>query len=114
MLKCTIVLRVRADRRKFQALHSASAIREALFSLGDCKQSASDLNALLLLSGRAIGGSMKDAIPQVVLQTVTRVPDWIRHDLNSKDATLRLRAEETLAAILVSAIEAGNAEAVPR
>lgn len=43
----------------------------------------------------------------IVLKTVTRLPDWIRHDLGSKDSAVRLRAEETLAAMIVNALDPG-------
>lgn len=41
---------------------------------------------------------------------VARIPQWIRHDLVSKDAVVRLRAEETLAAMIVNALESGTAD----
>ena len=43
----------------------------------------------------------KDAL----LAAIVRLPDWIRKDLAAKDATVRTRAEEELAAMLTGAIE---------
>lgn len=43
---------------------------------------------------------------QTIIQGVLeRAPHWIRHDLASKDASVRLRAEETLAAMIANALE---------
>jgi len=48
---------------------------------------------------------------QTTIQGVLeRAPHWIRHDLASKDSTVRQRAEETLAAMIANAIE-GNGRA---
>ena len=49
----------------------------------------------------AMNASAQDAI----LQTVTRLPDWIRHDLAAKDPALRTRAEEALAAMLADGLK---------
>ncbi len=43
----------------------------------------------------------KDAL----LKAVARLPDWVRHDLAGKDAALRMRAEEALAAMVVDALD---------
>ena len=40
-----------------------------------------------------------------LLKAVTRLPEWIRHDLTTKDPVTRRQAEESLAAMLVAAIE---------
>ena len=48
---------------------------------------------------------MDQASKDAVLKAVGRLPDWIRHDLATKDAALRLRAEESLAAMLVDVVE---------
>lgn len=46
-----------------------------------------------------------DHLPaDIMLTLVNRLPNWVRHDLGSKDAAARLRAEETLAAMIVSAL----------
>lgn len=44
-----------------------------------------------------------------VLPVIERVPEWIRHDLVSKDAVIRSRAEETLAAMIASALKERDA-----
>lgn len=36
---------------------------------------------------------------------VSQLPEWLRHDLASKDENIRARAEETLAAILAAALK---------
>ena len=48
---------------------------------------------------------MDDAIMKAVLPVIERVPEWIRHDLGAKDAIIRSRAEETLAAMIASALK---------
>jgi hypothetical protein len=35
---------------------------------------------------------------------IAKLPDWIRHDLASKDKILRARAEETLLAMIEAAV----------
>ncbi|WP_200933188.1 MULTISPECIES: DUF6771 family protein [unclassified Sphingomonas] len=46
--------------------------------------------------------------PDDTAATITKVienaPDWLRQDLASKDAGLRTRAEETLAAMITAAL----------
>lgn len=37
---------------------------------------------------------------------VHRTPEWIRHDLGSKDPSIRSRAEEALAAMIAAALKA--------
>lgn len=39
----------------------------------------------------------------IVAGVVARLPEWVRSDLASKDASARERAEETLAAMIVAA-----------
>jgi hypothetical protein len=39
----------------------------------------------------------------IVSGVVARLPEWVRTDLASKDASARERAEETLAAMIVAA-----------
>jgi hypothetical protein len=41
----------------------------------------------------------------VILQVLQRAPQWIRHDLEAKDPSIRVRAEETLAAMISNALE---------
>jgi hypothetical protein len=46
----------------------------------------------------------------VLLAAVQRLPEWIRHDLGVKDRTIRIRAEEALAAMLGNAWEQLSAQ----
>jgi hypothetical protein len=39
-----------------------------------------------------------------ILQVIERAPQWVRHDLDAKDAVIRTRAEETLAAMISAAL----------
>lgn len=48
---------------------------------------------------------MDQIAKDVLLKAVTRLPDWMRHDLAAKDAALRTRAEEALAAMLADALQ---------
>lgn len=48
---------------------------------------------------------MDNTTKVLLLKAVTRMPDWVRHDLASKDNAIRLRAEETLTLMLIAAIE---------
>lgn len=48
---------------------------------------------------------MDQTIKAALLKAVTRLPDWIRHDLAGKDAALRMRSEEALVAMLVDVLE---------
>lgn len=45
----------------------------------------------------------------LINNAVTRAPDWLRQDLLSKDAKTRQTAEETLAAMISSALESDEA-----
>lgn len=45
------------------------------------------------------------SLASIVLAVLQRAPAWVRVDLTSTDATLRTRAEEVLATMIVSAIE---------
>lgn len=47
----------------------------------------------------------------VVLAVVQRAPQWVRHDLLSKDILTRLRAEESLAAMVAGALEGSGTAA---
>ena len=49
-------------------------------------------------------GMVQDLTP-VILQVLQRAPQWIRHDLEAKDPPIRVRAEETLAAMISNALE---------
>lgn len=43
-------------------------------------------------------------IAGVVGRLLARTPEWVRHDLGSKDALARERAEETLALMIEAAL----------
>lgn len=47
---------------------------------------------------------MKENHLGVVSAVMKKVPDWVRHDLSSKDEGLRARAEETIAAMISAAV----------
>ncbi|WIW91112.1 hypothetical protein K3M67_20325 (plasmid) [Sphingobium sp. V4] len=47
----------------------------------------------------------------VILWVIKRAPQWLRHDLDSKDAAARGRAEETLAAMISDALANGTGTA---
>lgn len=40
----------------------------------------------------------------IILGVITRAPQWIRRDLDAKEDAIRVRAEETLAAMIASAL----------
>jgi hypothetical protein len=50
---------------------------------------------------------MTDTMNTVILRVIERAPQWLRHDLESKDAAARGRAEETLAAMISDALANG-------
>jgi hypothetical protein len=41
-----------------------------------------------------------------ILNAIKHAPEWLRQDLTSQDPGVRLRAEETLAAIVAAALPA--------
>ncbi|MES2269858.1 MAG: DUF6771 family protein [Pseudomonadota bacterium] len=45
----------------------------------------------------------------IITAVLANAPQWIRHDLGSVDAKLRLRAEESLAAIIAAALNGSQA-----
>lgn len=47
---------------------------------------------------------MTGAINEVILRVLERAPQWVRQDLLSADPIVRARAEETLAAMISSAL----------
>ncbi|HEX2813605.1 MAG TPA: hypothetical protein VHO04_13080 [Sphingopyxis sp.] len=53
---------------------------------------------------------MTQELTETILRVVERAPQWIRRDLDSKDAVARIRAEETLAAMIADALDQ-NADA---
>jgi hypothetical protein len=48
---------------------------------------------------------MEQTTRDALLKAIARLPDWIRHDLATKDAALRVRAEESLAAMLADVLD---------
>lgn len=54
--------------------------------------------------------AMDEKLTNLITTIVGRVPQWIRHDLLSKDAAVKQRAEETLAAMIANALAAGTDE----
>lgn len=53
---------------------------------------------------------MKDTASVLILRVLERAPQWVRHDLGAKDEAIRTRAEETLAAMIASALDTGTSE----
>lgn len=47
---------------------------------------------------------MRD-LTDAILRVIERAPQWIRRDLDCTDAVVRIRAEETLAAMIADALE---------
>lgn len=47
---------------------------------------------------------MSSDLQATITAIIARAPEWIRHDLLSKDKSTRSRAEESLAAIVASAL----------
>lgn len=45
-----------------------------------------------------------DPVVATVQRVLERAPQWVRHDMAVKDAIVRQRAEETLAAMIASAL----------
>jgi len=43
-----------------------------------------------------------ERLKQAITGAVGKIPEWLRQDLSTKDASVRQRAEETLAAIIIS------------
>jgi len=53
---------------------------------------------------------MTDNLQSVITATIARAPDWVRQELLSKEKTIRVRAEEALAAKVAAAIQQGNGD----
>lgn len=51
---------------------------------------------------------MDDNTTKLILGVLERAPQWVRTDLTAKDAGVRRRAEETLAAMIASALAEGQ------
>lgn len=54
---------------------------------------------------------MNETITSTILRVLERAPQWVRHDLESKEAAIRTRAEETLAAMISNALADGDTQA---
>jgi hypothetical protein len=52
---------------------------------------------------------MDEKMNATILRVIERTPQWLRHDLGSRDAAARGRAEETLAAMISDALANGTA-----
>ncbi|MFC4594442.1 MULTISPECIES: DUF6771 family protein [Sphingobium] len=52
---------------------------------------------------------MDENMTAMILRVIERAPQWLRHDLESKDDSVRRRAEETLAAMIADALDNGSA-----
>lgn len=50
---------------------------------------------------------MDETVNAIILRVIERAPQWLRHDLETKDAGARARAEETLAAMISDALAGG-------
>lgn len=53
---------------------------------------------------------MDQEISELVARVIARAPQWLRHDLSSKDVSVRGRAEETLVAMIVDALSHGTSQ----
>ncbi|KXU32706.1 hypothetical protein A0J57_08695 [Sphingobium sp. 22B] len=53
-------------------------------------------------------GCMDEKTTNLIMAILSRAPQWIRHDLLSKDAGVKQRAEETLAAMIANALATGT------
>lgn len=48
---------------------------------------------------------MTRELTKTVLRVVERAPQWVRRELDAKDPVARVRAEESLAAMIADALE---------
>jgi hypothetical protein len=51
---------------------------------------------------------MDQETSELITRVIARAPQWLRHDLSSKDLSARGRAEETLVAMIVDALSHGT------
>jgi hypothetical protein len=73
-----------------------------------------ELASLLFLafrSSRSHGVPMEEETTRVILAVIERAPEWVRHDLASKDSGVRRRAEETLSAMISNALQQRSSDA---
>ena len=54
----------------------------------------------------AIAPQMDQTAKDALNNALARMPEWLRHDLAAKDSAVRLRTEESLAAILIASLGA--------
>lgn len=54
--------------------------------------------------GPPVSGGMDAKTTATILRVIARAPLWLRHDLEAKDAAVRRRAEETLAAMIADGL----------
>lgn len=47
---------------------------------------------------------MDDTLQATINDVIARAPEWVRQELLSKEAAIRNRAEETLAAMIANAL----------
>ena len=52
---------------------------------------------------------MNEKMNATILRVIERTPQWLRHDLGSRDAAARGRAEDTLAAMISDPLANGTA-----
>ena len=48
---------------------------------------------------------MTSDLSKIILHVIERAPQWMRRDLEAKDAVVRTQAEEALAAMIADALE---------
>lgn len=48
---------------------------------------------------------MTSELTSIILHVIQRAPQWMRRDLEAKDAVVRTQAEEALAAMIADALE---------
>jgi hypothetical protein len=53
---------------------------------------------------------MTNETTRIILSVLNRAPQWIRHDLLSKDPMVRSRAEEALAAMIGEALKKADSQ----
>jgi hypothetical protein len=51
---------------------------------------------------------MDELTRMTILHVIERAPQWVKHDLEAKDRSVRARAEETLAAMIGNALNDGR------
>lgn len=47
-------------------------------------------------------------VQAIIAHVLERTPQWVRHDLVSKDRVIQQRAEETLAAMIANALQSDS------